>query len=341
MKTPAVLDEYPAAIDAVITSLLDRVQPPLCRMITYHLGWTDHHGKPANGSRGKRLRATLCLLACEATEGDYREALPAAAAVELVHNLSLIQDDVQDDDAERRHRPTVWSIWGKPQALNAITAMHGLANLALSRLGENGTPFSKQQYTQRLLNETILKMSEGQYCDMSFEKRLDIDVSSYLDMIEGKTAALVSCSMEMGAVLGADERSYIEAFREFGYNLGLAFQIRDDILGIWGVSERTGKPEASDIMNKKKSFPLVYALETPKSRAREELIEVYEKETIDNDGVDRVLNILESIGAQAHSQGIAEEYRDRAIAELDRMTLSSRASSDLREVAHFLVGREF
>ncbi len=341
MKTSAVLDEYPSVVDAVISSLLDHVQPPLCHMITYHLGWTDRNGEPVNGSRGKRLRATLCLLACEATEGDYHHALPAAAAVELVHNLSLIQDDIQDDDAERRHRPTVWSIWGKPQALNAVTAMHGLANLALSRLGENGTPFSKQQYSQRLLNETILKMSEGQYCDMSFEKRLDIDVNSYLDMIESKTAALITCSMEMGALLGTDEGSYIEAFREFGRNLGLAFQIRDDILGIWGVSEQTGKPEASDIANKKKSYPLVYAMQTAKGKARKELIEIYEKETIEENGFNRVLNILKSIGAQAHSQEMAEEYRDRALVELEGMTLSPQASSNLRELTYFLVGREF
>ncbi|MDP6416110.1 MAG: polyprenyl synthetase family protein, partial [Gammaproteobacteria bacterium] len=260
-KLPQVFEKYRTEIDAELRSLLAQHQSPLYDMMRYHLGWIDEKGHPQQGSTGKALRPTLCLLACEAAGGEYRHALPAAAAVELVHNYSLIHDDIQDDDRERRHRPTVWSIWGKPQAINAGTAMRLLSNMALFRLAKWRVSLEKRTRVQYLLDESSLRLIEGQYLDISYESRFDISVSDYLKMIEGKTASLMSCSLEAGALLGSDDEHLVESLRNIGRCLGLAFQIQDDILGIWGNQEETGKPLGSDIRHRKKTFPIVHALE--------------------------------------------------------------------------------
>ena len=341
MKLPSAFERYLDAIEAEIRSLLAERNLPLYDMMRYHLGWVDEHGRPLQSSTGKGLRPTLCLLACEATCDNYQNALPAAASVELLHNFSLIQDDIQDDDRERRHRPTVWSIWGKPQAINAATAMHVLANLALSRLEEHSTPFHKQQRAQSLLYQCCLRLIEGQYWDISYEKRLDIDVDDYLNMIERKTAELIACSLELGALLGTDNEHLIAGFRNFGRNLGLAFQIRDDIMGIWGAEKDTGKPVASDIRRKKKSFPIVYALENTAGGAKAELMDIYKGDDIDGNGVDKVLMILEAIGAKAQAQRVADRYCEQALKDIEGMAISPQASASLREMARFLVEREF
>jgi geranylgeranyl diphosphate synthase type I len=164
---PAAFERYRTQIDAELRLVLAQQQSPLYEMMRYHLGWIDEKGDPVKEPAGKALRPTLCLLACEAVGGDYRKALPAAAAIELVHNYSLIHDDIQDDDCERRHRPTVWSIWGKPQAINAGTAMRLLANITLARLREQGISPEKHWHTQCLLDTTTLRLIEGPYLDIS------------------------------------------------------------------------------------------------------------------------------------------------------------------------------
>jgi len=341
MKLPTVFEKYRAEIDAELRSVLSERQMPMYDMARYHLGWVDKEGHPTSNSQGKALRPTLCLLACEAIMGDFRKALPAAAAVELVHNFSLVHDDIQDDDRERRHSPTVWSIWGKPQAINVGTSMRVLASIALLRLGEKGISARKQLRAQRLLDESCLKVIEGQYLDISYEPRLDVGVTDYLDMIDKKTAALISGSLEMGALLSTDDKAVIEHFRNFGKNMGLAFQIRDDVLGIWGEQDKTGKPLGSDIQRRKKSLPIVYALEKSKGEAREELLKIYQRKTIDNNGVNTVLEILHSIQANVQAQNMAKEFCDKALAEIDKMTLLPWAHDSLEEMVHFLVEREF
>jgi len=220
MKLPIVFDKYRAEIDSELRSVLAERQMPMYDMVRYHLGWVDKEGRPTLNSQGKALRPTLCLLACEAITGDFRMALPAAAAVELVHNFSLVHDDIQDNDRERRHNPTVWSLWGKPQAINVGTAIRVLASIALLRLGENGVSAQKQLRAQRLLDESCLKVIEGQYLDISYEPRLDVGVADYIEMIDKKTAALIAGSLELGALLSTDDELVIEHFRNFGRNMG-------------------------------------------------------------------------------------------------------------------------
>lgn len=341
MKLPLVFDRYRAEIDAECKSALAGRASPLYDMLRYHLGWTDAQGQPLTGSAGKALRPTLCLLACEATTAGYSQALPAAAAIELVHNFSLIHDDVQDDDRERRHRPTVWAIWGKPQAINAGTAMRVIASLTLLRLGEQGVPAEVQLEAQRLLDESCLRLIEGQYLDISFEGRLDVGVDEYLQMIGLKTGALIACALEMGALLGGAGAPAVGAFRELGRNLGLAFQIRDDILGIWGEEAKTGKPVGSDIRRRKKSLPVVYALERAQGRARATLAEIYRGGAVDDGALATVLDVLDGVGAEAEAQALTAACCDRALAEMDRVALSPWARYSLEEMAYFLTKRDF
>jgi geranylgeranyl diphosphate synthase type I len=310
-------------------------------MMRYHFGWIDEKGNPRQGLTGKALRPTLCLLACEAVGGEYQRALPAAAAIELVHNYSLIHDDTQDDDRERRHRPTVWSIWGKPQAINAGTAMRILANIALLRLEEHGIPLEKQWRIQRLLDETSLRLIEGQYLDISYESRFDITVGDYLKMIEGKTASLIACAMEIGALLGTDDEDLIGTFRSIGRNLGLAFQVRDDFLGIWGNEAETGKPLASDIRHRKKTLPIVYALEKAQNGLRDELVNIYQDGALDDGAVITVLRILEATGAPAVAQEMTGKFCREASQGMSKLSLVPSRKHDLQALVNFVTKRSF
>jgi geranylgeranyl diphosphate synthase type I len=337
----AIFERYRAEIDAELKSILTKRKLPLYDMLQYHMGWVDAEGNPMQNSSGKALRPTLCLLAYESIGGDYHKALPAAAAIELIHNYSLIHDDIQDDDEERRHRPTVWIIWGKPQAINAGTAMRLLANLILARLRKVDFPLEKQLRIQSLIDDTTIRLVEGQYLDISFENRFDIKVDDYLEMIEGKTAALISCALETGSLLGTDDGQITASFRDIGRSLGLAFQIRDDILGIWGEGEKIGKPLGSDILHRKKTLPIVYALEKTGNTLRKELIDIYQNGTFKKNELATVLNILESVDAQANAQEMAEKYCADALQTIDSISLVPSAKKRLKEMFHFLIERSF
>lgn len=341
MKLPAVFERYRRDIDAELDQVLSGRESPLYDMMRYHLGWMDEKGNIKEGPTGKALRPTLCLLASEAVGGDYRQALPAAAAIELVHNFSLIHDDIQDDDRERRHRPTVWSIWGKAQAINAGTAMKGLSSLALRRLEERGITGSGQLRAHYLIEESCLELIEGQYLDISYESRFDIGVNEYLDMIDKKTAALIACSMEVGASLGNASAQTIAAFREIGHNMGLGFQVQDDILGIWGDERQTGKPRGGDIRRKKKSFPVVYALENAPEQTRAALIGAYQNGNMTDDDLGRILEALEAANARTSAEEMAQRYLDRALAAIERLDTSPDARRDMEELLRFLVQRNF
>jgi len=341
MKLPLAFERYRTDIDAELRTVLAERDSPMYDMLRYHLGWIDEKGNAVQGAAGKAMRPILCLLVHETVAGDYRKALPAAAAIELVHNFSLIHDDIQDDDRERHHRPTVWSIWGKPQAINAGTAMRVMASLAMLRLAGHGAPAEKLLQAQRLLDESCLRLIEGQYLDISFESRLDVRVDDYLAMIERKTASLIACSTEMGALLGSEDQKIRHAFREYGRNLGLAFQIRDDLLGIWGDPVRTGKPVGSDIRRKKKSFPVVYGLEYTKREANAALKDIYCAEVIDDQGLSTALDVLHDVRAEAYTQQMVEQYRDLALAQLANINLSPWSRQNLEETADFVAGREY
>lgn len=335
MDLAQVLERYRSEIQAELKSLID-LTSPLFQLMGYHLGWVDQRGQPMSGPGGKMLRSTLCLLACEAVGGSWRRAIPAAAAVELVHNFSLIHDDIEDGSPQRRGRPTLWQLWGQPQAINAGDAMHTLSHLALLRLGERGVQPEKVLQAVRLLDESCLRLCEGQHLDLCYQNRLDIEVNDYLKMISGKTATLFHCSLQLGALLGTDDRELVQCLGYFGHNLGLAFQIRDDILGIWGQEQVSGKSSLSDIQEMKKTLPIIYAL--AKDR---ELPMVYQKETLDRDDLVSVLNILEKVGAQGYAQDVAQRYYDEALSALQSASIPSQAKEEFEVIADFILKRGY
>ncbi|MDP2743874.1 MAG: polyprenyl synthetase family protein [Dehalococcoidia bacterium] len=341
LQLPAVFDRYRDDIDAGLRMALGGRDLPLYDMLRYHLGWLDEQGKPLISSSGKALRPTLCLLASEANRGERHRVLPAAVAIELVHHYSLIHDDIQDNDTERHHRPTVWSIWGKSQAINAGSAMRVLASLVILGLDKCGVSRQKRLEAQRLLDESCLQMIEGQYLDISYERRLDISIADYLDMVVRKTAALIGCATEMGALLSVDSRDNIEGLRNFGQSLGLAFQMRDDILGIWGEDRHTGKPHGNDIRRRKKSLPVVYALEKASGKSRKELLAIYQKEQVDDADLKTVLEELDVLKARSYTQEMATTYCRKALSEIEGLDLPDAARRDLEEIAYFLADRDF
>ena len=212
-------------------------------LLRYHLGWVDQQGIEMQTpiSQGKALRPSLVLFACEALATDYSAALPAAAALELIHNFSLIHDDIQDQDIERRHQSTVWHLWGVPKALSAGNAMQCTGDLALLDVGGKGVAPETVLKVSAILTESYMEMIQGQCMDLEFESRIDIQTDEYLQMIACKTGALIRCGSEIGALLATEDAVTVQAFAQFGNCLGQAFQIRDDYLGIWGDEATLGK----------------------------------------------------------------------------------------------------
>ena len=315
----------------------------LYRMLQYHMGWAGEDGEPLSApvSQGKALRPTLCLFACESLNQDWTIALPAAAALELIHNFSLIHDDIQDGDLERRHRPTVWSLWGQPQALVAGNAMRTLADITALRLVERGVTEERALRTSFVLTRGYLHMTKGQCLDLSFEDSLDIKLEDYLTMISFKTGALIQCGLEMGALIASSDENVVTAFARCGSSLGRAFQIWDDVLGIWGDEAATGKAVGNDIRRKKKSFPIVYALETAGDTARQKLVGVYSKEELDEGDVEDVLAVLDELGVADYAQEVTREKADHALQEVGGVAMPPWARQEIEEMVEFLAARQY
>jgi geranylgeranyl diphosphate synthase type I len=280
-------------------------------MCRYHLGLDG------SGSSGKRMRPLLGLLAYASIAGDHHAALPGAAAVELGHNFSLVHDDIEDHDVERRHRPTLWAIHGIPQAINAGDMLFSLSRIALHRLTDLGFSDRKVLRLMRLYDETCVALCEGQYMDMrAADPDAPMSVEAYFDMIGRKTAALIAASIEAGALLATDDDEVVRRYRAFGWDLGMAFQLNDDLLGIWGDELATGK-EPTDIARHKKTLPVLYAFERAGAADRDRLATLWSSAELDPASVVELRAILERAGADVFTRSQAHAHRDRALAELD------------------------
>ncbi len=333
--------EYiPRAADAGAADV-NRVAAPAAAhygMMRYHLGWLDEHLAPAEAPTGKRLRPLLCLLAAEACGAATVQAMPAAVALELLHNFSLIHDDIEDNDAVRHHRPTVWSLWGQAQGINVGDGMHVLAYLALLPLAEQGVSPSTVLRLVGQLAETSLCITEGQHLDLSFERRDDVSPAEYLDMIARKSASLLSCSTVAGALIAGSDVTRTGALAQYGHQLGLGFQIRDDILGIWGRSETTGKP-AGDLYRKKKTLPTLYALSRAEAEDAAALRALFAADSPGEDDVARALRALDRSGARRYCEHMIGRYSVTAREQLDHL-LPSPARDALTALTVQLETRE-
>jgi geranylgeranyl diphosphate synthase type I len=305
-------------------------------MMRYHLGWADQyfHLKPAPA--GKRLRPILCLLSCAELGGDPSQALPAAAAIELLHNFSLIHDDIEDGDETRHHRPTVWKVWGVPLGINAGDGMFTLSFAAVQRLTQRGLNSKATLAVLDLFTQTCLSLTEGQFLDISFEQRPVVSTDEYMNMIQGKTAALIGASVAIGAQVAGASTSQQTDMLQFGQATGLAFQIQDDILGIWGDPAVTGKPVGNDILNRKKSLPLLHALGHP--TVGDQMQAIYAL-PVDANQVDGVLELLENAGTRRFAEEQMLIQYEVAHAALESALGPRAASSPLLMLAEGLLHR--
>jgi geranylgeranyl diphosphate synthase type I len=304
------------------------------RIAGYHLGWWDRHGAVVKASNGKAIRPTLVLLSSAVVGGSPREAVPAAVAVELVHNFSLLHDDVMDGDLTRRHRPTAWSVFGIGAA---ILAGDALLTLALDVLAASGHPAAS--VGMRTLSAAVQELVEGQCADMEFEQRSTVDIPECETMAMSKTAALISGACTLGALFGHATPDQVGHLRTFGEQLGLAFQHVDDLLGIWGKPKVTGKPVFSDLRNRKKSLPVVAAL-VSNTPAGAELAKLYQRAVPPTEHeLKRAADLVAQAGGRTWSQAQADDLTTRAITRLDEVS-QSPAVAELADLARLITHRD-
>jgi geranylgeranyl diphosphate synthase type I len=324
----AIEEELKAAVDGAAGPGLSELH----QMLSYHMGWEGEGSGPE--ARGKRIRPLMVLLSAAAAGTDWEKAIPAAAATELIHNFSLIHDDIEDKSPLRRGRPTLWTKWGVPQAINAGDCMFTLAHLKLLELERMTTPETALK-AARLLQKTCLHLTQGQYLDIAYEKRGDLDLEAYWPMVSGKTAALLSACTELGArVAGVSEETCL-AYADFGRYLGLAFQAQDDLLGIWGDAALTGKSAESDLLSGKKSLPVLYGLDKRKAFA-----ERWAQGAVTVEEVAGLASTLEQEGAYEYTQERAIAYTEQALAALEKAKPQGEAGEILFNLAKRLVDRK-
>ena len=337
---PAIFHRYRSDFGKALRLELSEDHSGVYGMFRYYMGWAGRDGNPLNAAQGKALRPTLCLFACEAAGGAIQQAMPAAVAVELIHSSSLIHDDIQDMDETRHNRPTLWTVWGVPRALVAGNVLRIVADRALGKLADEGVSAETVARVVRILTDAYLSMIEGQYLDLSYEGRRDVDAPQYLDMISKKTGALIRCSTTLGAVIGSRDEATVRALKSYGRSLGLVFQIRDDLLGVWGEEETTGKPVGADVRRKKNSFPVVYAMSAAGARDRRTLERVYAREQPTDDDVSDALEVMERSGVKEQARVLMSEHCDRALDALSGLEIEPTIRGEAEELVHFLLVRQ-
>ncbi len=330
---PAVLDRTRHLVEPALMAAVARLHPELRRPAEYHFGWVDAEGTPTSGG-GKGVRPALAVLSAEAVGAAAEVAVPGAVAMELVHNFSLIHDDIMDGDRERRHRPTVWAVFGIGQAVIVGDALHTLAHELLLDPAVAGRSEAAAQ-----LAEAVGTMIGGQADDMAFESRDGVELDACLRMAAAKTGALLACSSSIGAVLAGAAAHDVGALRRFGDHLGLAFQAVDDLLGIWGATEVTGKPVGSDLASKKKTIPVAIAMRDD-LEAAEALRALFRQVRLDPADVARATHLLEQAGAREATDALAHAELRAAEHALGEVALVPAARAELMALAHYVCERQ-
>jgi geranylgeranyl diphosphate synthase type I len=304
---------------------------PMVEMIEYHLGWHNTSIK----ARGKRFRPLLSLLCCQAAGGDWHAALPLASSLELIHNFSLVHDDIQDGSDIRRGQPTVWKRWGIPQAINTGDAIFVLARLAALRMTETGIPTDSILRALSIIDTECLNLTKGQCLDLEFERQARITDDEYIEMVSGKTCALLRAATQCGALVAGRPQAAVEDYRSFGHHLGLAFQIVDDILGIWGQSEVTGKSSVGDLISRKKTLPVVVGLANSP-----EFSKLWSAEGSSPGDIENMRRTLEETGADEYARKAADEATSQALQALKNANPMEPAATELEKLASRLQTRD-
>ena len=338
MAVPGTLGLTRELITPVLRDLVNRLDPMLRSVVSYHFGWCDEHGTTLNSNAGKAIRPSLVLLAAEAAGAPPECAVPGAAAVELVHNFSLVHDDLMDRDECRRHRPTLWAVWGDPVAVLAGDALLSLAHEAI--LDSDSTHAGTAHTVLAVATRELIR---GQSADTAFERRNDVTLGECLEMAWGKTAALMSASAVIGATLAGAPTAVSDALGIFGGNVGLAFQLIDDLLGIWGQPEITGKPVYSDLRSCKKSLPVTWAIEYGGAAGRE-LANWMSDRTQAAGASDDELGAIAGLVERGGGREWATEEAHRRAALAARAVKGARIAPgpacELHALAHYLLKRQ-
>ncbi|MET9266888.1 polyprenyl synthetase family protein [Amycolatopsis sp. NPDC004079] len=327
---PPVLGSARDVVQPALRAAVDRLDDTSRAISAYHLGWTDPNGVPVQGNGGKAVRSALAVVSARAAGAPVEVGVPGAVAVELVHNFSLVHDDLMDGDTERRHRPTVWALWGAASAILTGDAMLALAQEVVL---DSGSPHAVP--AGRLLTETTRRLIHGQFLDVAFEQRDDVALAECVTMAAGKTGALLSASAAIGAVLAGAPAEVVDALSVFGEEIGLAFQLVDDVLGIWGDPAVTGKSVYSDLRARKKSLPITYAT-THGGAAGRRLAEWLAGD--DDTDLARIAALVDDAGGRHWAT--AEAARHVATAERALAAIPSGPRADLVSIARFIAGRE-
>jgi geranylgeranyl diphosphate synthase type I len=335
---PAEVSAARDVIEPALRKAVDELAPAMRTIARYHFGWADEHGNDTPGNSGKALRPALTLLSARAIVADPALAVPAAVAVELVHNFSLLHDDVMDGDVERRHRQTAWRVFGVPAAILAGDALLTLA-VETARRGSEVTVASE---VVGCLNTAVQDLITGQSSDVEFERRQDVTVEECVRMAAGKTGALMRCAASIGALaVGADQQT-VRLLAEFGDHLGLAFQLVDDLLGIWGSPSVTGKAKLADLRCRKKSLPVVAALNSD-TEAAGRLRELYFRtDAVDDEqSLSRMADLVEEAGGLRWAEQEADAHIRVAQERLDRLGAAPVGVIEaLRSTALFVTRRD-
>ena len=328
LARPALRQE----LEQAIAASAEHGTPGLQEMITYQLGWSGENA--GIKTEGKQIRPLLVLLACQAGGGDWKNALPAAAAVELIHNFSLVHDDIEDDGEVRRGRPTIWKKWGEAQAINTGDAIFALAYASLVNLVEKTSPEIGLK-AGKIFHQTCLRLTQGQHLDIAFEDQEKVELESYWQMVGGKTAALLAFSLEVGALCAGVSPEIQAHYRDFGHNLGMSFQVQDDILGIWGAEEKIGKSTTGDLLTRKKTLPVLYGLAQEKA-----FYEGWKDGEITQEKALVLSQILEAEGGRAYAQSAADRLTDLALNALENANPEGEAGEILRDLAKNMLKRQ-
>jgi geranylgeranyl diphosphate synthase type I len=320
---------------------LEGPAPLLGHMIRFHLGLVNTTGEPVPADerrrlQGKRLRPAIAMQAAQSVTGNATVAAPLAAAIELLHNFTLIHDDIQDRSPNRRHRATVWRIWGDAQAINAGDALFAAAQLTLLR---TPVPAGTLIELMREFNRTTVEIVQGQVLDVSFEGRADVTPDLYLEMIRRKTAAIVRFAAAGGAIVAGADAETAQLYADFGEALGIGFQIRDDLLGIWGDDRQTGKTRGDDIRRRKQSSPLLLlrASALGDDLARLDALAVMDE--VPEEGIDEVFTMLDRYRIREQVEEQIESAHQRASLALQRLDGSATSGSELNNLLQRLATR--
>jgi geranylgeranyl diphosphate synthase type I len=327
-----MLPEFEEELRNTILNDVPESFPGLKEMLKYHFGWTEQ--TISKKTTGKQIRPIILLLSAMVCGGDWRKILPAAVSIELIHNFSLIHDDIEDQSDLRRGRDTLWKVYGIAQAINTGDAMFSLAQINMLKLGNKVNKTVGFEAAQKL-NETCLLLTGGQYLDISFENNSDVSRDEYFNMIGGKTAALLAASAEIGAIAAQSSTINRLALRTYGEALGLAFQAWDDWLGIWGKQEQTGKSASTDLLSGKKTLPILFAMEKNADFSR-----LYQKQESRFNNFEELVYLIEQEGAKEYTEKVAGYYTDLALNSLNSINVSHKdAHETLIELTKTLILR--